>query len=656
MTRSQTSRREFLEQAGAIGLALGLGQWVGGCGVSGRRLPNVILIFTDDQGYGDVGVFGARGFATPNLDRLAAEGMRFTDFYASQAVCSASRASLLTGCYAERVSIQGALSPSAEHGLHQDETTIAEMLKARGYATGMVGKWHLGNWEPYLPLQHGFDEYLGLPYSNDMWPVDYDGNPVSEGNKAQYPPLPLIDGNDRIDTIETLEDQATLTTRYTERALEFIDRHADGPFFLYMAHSMPHVPLGVSARFRGDSDQGMYGDVIEEIDWSVGQVLEALDRHGVADETIVIYTSDNGPWLNYGNHAGTTGPLREGKGTAFEGGPRVPAIMRWPGHVAPGSVCTRMASTIDILPTLAAVTHAALPPLEIDGVSILPLLEGEEGANPRNVFYLYYDRELRAVREGKWKRVFEHRTRSYVGIEPGRDGHPGPYAFPTAPDALYDLDNDIGETTDVSADHPDVVARLDALAEEARRALGDRLSGRTGEDVREPGRRTFDRPETVAHAGVGAAVTLADPPSPNYPGAGPSTLTDGRLGSRAHGDRRWLGFSDVDLVATVDLGEPKRVDRIGLDCMQAQGPWIFFPRSVEYATSADGTAWTTVGTVETAVERDDERRVRLFAVETDGSPVRYVRVHARNQRLPDWHPGAGERAWIFADEIVIEEA
>jgi arylsulfatase len=498
MTQPHTSsRREFIRSTGA----LGLGEWVSGCASPGQGPPNVVLIFADDQGYGDVGVYGARGFTTPHLDRLAAEGMRFTDFYASQAVCSASRAALLTGCYSNRVGILGALGPGAEHGLNEDETTIAEMLKASGYATAMVGKWHLGNWEPYLPLQHGFDEYLGLPYSNDMWPVDYDGNPILEGRKSDNPALPLIDGNERVETIDTLEDQATLTTRYTERAVDFIDRNADGRFFLYFAHTMPHVPLGVSDKFRGHSEQGMYGDVIEEIDWSVGQVLEALERHGVANDTLVIYTSDNGPWLNYGNHAGTVGPLREGKGTALEGGPRVPAIMRWPGRIAPGSVCTRMASTIDILPTLAAVTQAALPELEIDGVSIVPLLEGDESANPRNVFYFYYGPELRAVREGKWKRVFEHRTRSYVGVEPGMDGYPGPYAFPTIPAALYDLDNDIGETTDVAAEHSEVVARLDALAEEARRALGDRLTDRQGEEVREPGRRPLNRLEATIDVG-----------------------------------------------------------------------------------------------------------------------------------------------------------
>jgi len=655
MNRSTTSRRDFLRQASALGVALGLGEWASGCALPGRRPPNVVLIFADDQGYGDIGVYGAKGYTTPNLDRLAAEGMRFTDFYASQAVCSASRAALLTGCYSERVGIQGALFPSSEIGLNQQETTIAEMLKARGYATGMVGKWHLGCFVPYLPLQHGFDEYLGLPYSNDMWPVDYDGNPVSEGFKSQYPPLPLLDGNDPVDTIETLEDQGTLTTRYAERAVDFIDRHSDGPFFFYFAHNMPHVPLGVSDKYRGESEQGMYGDVIEEIDWSVGQVLEALDRHGIADQTIVIYASDNGPWLNFGNHAGSTGGLREGKGTAFEGGPRVPAIMRWPGHIAQGSVCTRMASTIDILPTLAAVTQAALPPLEIDGVSILPLLEGKEGANPRNVFYFYYDHELRAVREGKWKRVFQHRSRSYVGVEPGRDGHPGPYAAILAPNALYDLENDVAETTDVSSEHPDVVAHLDALAEEARRTLGDRLTGQVGSEEREPGRRKFDRPDTVRHAAVGAAVTLADPPSDSYPGNGPSTLTDGRFGSRAHGDRRWLGFSDVDLDATVDLGSAKPVGRIAIDCMQAQGPWIFFPPSVEFGISVDGDAWSTVGTVETPVVPDNERRVRLIEVEAGGRSARYVRVHARNQSLPDWHPAAGESAWIFADEIIIEE-
>jgi arylsulfatase A-like enzyme len=627
---------------------------VAGCTLGNRPL-NVVLIFTDDQGYGDVGVYGATEFATPNLDRLAAEGMRFTNFYASQGVCSASRASLMTGAYAERVSIRGALSPAAEVGINPGEVTIAEMLKDLGYATGMVGKWHLGHHREFLPLQHGFDEYLGLPYSNDMWPVDYDGNPVTSGNKSQYPLLPLIDGNEVVDTIVDLRDQATLTTRYTERAVQFIENHRDEPFFLYLAQSMPHVPLGVSQRYRGSSEQGMYGDVIQEIDWSVGEVLDALERLGLDDETLVIFTSDNGPWLNYGNHAGSTGPLREGKGTAFEGGPRVPALMRWPGRITPGSVTDRIASTIDLLPTIAAITGAKLPENEIDGVNILPLLEGDETAVPRNTFYFYYMGELRAVREGKWKRVYEHRTRSYVGVEPGRDGHPGPYAFPTAPDALYDLDADVGETTDASAAHPEIVQRLDSLAELARRDLGDGLTEREGSQVRPPGRRGFDRPDTIEHLAARKPVTLATAPSSRYPGTGASTLTDGLLGSRDVSDKRWLGFEADDLEAVVDLGEATDVSRIAADFLSVQRSWVFLPRVVEFAVSSDGDAWETVRRTQLTVEEEPESSALMVSADVHTAPVRFIRVRATNVgECPDWHPGAGGDAWVFVDEIIVE--
>ncbi len=648
------TRRDFLRQLGAAGMALGATGSLTAC-VTARHSPNIVLIFTDDQGYGDVGVFGARGFTTPHLDRLAAEGMRFTDFYASQAVCSASRASLLTGCYAERVSIRGALGPHAPVGLNPDETTIAEMVKPLGYATGAFGKWHLGDAEEFLPLRHGFDEYLGLPYSNDMWPVDYDGNPIESGNKATYPPLPLIDGDVLLETVDDLSEQDQLTTRYAMRAVDFVDRNAGRPFFLYLAHSMPHVPLGVSQRFRGRSEQGMYGDVIEEIDWSVGQVLDALDRNGLTDRTLVIFTSDNGPWLNYGNHAGSTGDLREGKGTAFEGGPRVPAIMRWPGRIAPGSVSRRVASTIDILPTVAAVTGAALPDLPIDGVSLLPLLEGDESATPRNVFLYYYVGELRAVREGKWKRVFEHVTRSYVGVEPGRDGHPGPYAFPRVPSALYDLDIDVAETTDVSAEHPEIVARLDAIAEQARSALGDRLQDREGSEVRPPGRVRFPRPHTVSHAAVGAGVTLATEPSPRYAGIDTGVLTDGRLGSRDFADGQWLGFQGRTLDAVVDLGAPRTIRSIALDCMQAQRPWIFLPAAIEFSTSVDGARWDVVARREQRAERAEEVKASAITVPVEGGQARYVRVVAQPvDPLPAWHPGAGRPGWLFVDEIIVE--
>jgi arylsulfatase len=650
------SRRDFLKRLGVAGLALSAGLLAGGCSRS-ESPPNIVIIFTDDQGYADVGVYGATGYSTPHLDQLASDGMRFTDFYVSQAVCSASRASLLTGSYAQRVSIRGALGPYAEVGLNPDEETIAEMLKKRGYATGVFGKWHLGHLEEFLPLQHGFDEYLGVPYSNDMWPIDYDGRPATSGNKMSYPPLPLVDGNETVERIEDLEGQAALTTRYTERAVSFIERHKHEPFFVYLAHSMAHVPLAVSDKFRGHSAQGMYGDVIEEIDWSVGQLLAALDRHQLADNTLVIFTSDNGPWLNFGNHAGSAGPFREGKGTAFEGGMRVPAIMRWPGRIEPGVVSRKMASTIDILPTVAAITGAPLPEATIDGVSILPLLEGDEAASRRDRFYFYYSGELRAVREGKWKRVYQHRTRSYVGVEPGNEGLPGPYAFPTVSAALYDLENDIGETTDASAAHPEIVQRLDALADSVREALGDRLSDREGTEVRPPGRSGFDRPETATHSAVGASVTLKTSPSPQYPGQGPSSLTDGKLGSRDHHDGRWLGFEADDLEAVVDLGEAKKVSRIGLDCLRAQVSWIFLPQSVEFAVSVDGDDWQTVHQAPVVLEANSRTATQRIEAEVQAGPVRFVRVRARNLgECPEWHPGAGGKAWLFVDEIVVDAA
>jgi arylsulfatase len=652
------SRREFLRQLGLTGLAVSVGGLVEGCLSSGRRgRPNVVLIFMDDMGYGDVGSYGAQGYTTPHLDRLAAEGTRFTDFYASQAVCSASRASLLTGCYSERVSIMGALSPRSEVGLNPEEETLAEILKARGYATGIFGKWHLGDQVEFLPLQHGFDEYMGLPYSNDMWPVEYDGTRLEEGGKSHYPLLPLVDGNETVEFIEDFQDQDRLTTLYTERAVAFIERHKEEPFFLYLAHTMPHVPLGVSEKFRGRTERGVFGDVIEEIDWSVGQVLDTLESLSLEEDTFVIFTSDNGPWLNFGNHAGSAGPLREGKGTAFEGGARVPAIMRWPGRIPAGSVFPHMASTLDILPTVAAVTGASLPVLPIDGVDLMPALDGNGSEEPRTQFLFYYGGELRGVREGRWKRVFEHRTRSYVGVEPGMDGLPGPYAFPTVPAALYDLEEDIGETTDVSHRYPEVVARLDALAEEARERLGDRLQGRVGSEVRPPGRKSFERPETVAHLAVGSSVTLGTTPSSLYAGEGGASLTDGVLGTRDHHDGLWLGFLGQDLDATVDLGRARELRRISLDCLRSQGAWIFYPVWVEVRVSANGREWQRLGRVDVPGERSDEKESGRFGlgVPEGTGPARYVRVRARNRGLlPDWHPAAGEYAWLFVDEVVVE--
>ncbi|MEQ1632384.1 MAG: sulfatase-like hydrolase/transferase, partial [Planctomycetota bacterium] len=280
-----------------------------------KRPPNVVVIFIDDMGYADIGPFGGTT-KTPNLDRMAREGMRFSDFHASTAVCSASRAALLTGCYHTRVSIHGAFSPDAVTGLHPDEMTLAELCKQKGYATACFGKWHLGHHPKFLPLQQGFDEYFGLPYSNDMWPLHpayADLPPDAVKRKQGYPPLPMLLGNDVVDAEVTGEDQAQLTKWYTERAVDFIARKHDEPFFLYVPHSMVHVPLFASPEFAGVSGRGTFADVVMEIDWSVGRILDALAEHGIDDDTMVVFTSDNGPWLSYGDHAGSAGPFREGK-------------------------------------------------------------------------------------------------------------------------------------------------------------------------------------------------------------------------------------------------------------------------------------------------------------------------------------------------------
>jgi arylsulfatase A-like enzyme len=416
---------------------------------AGERPPNFVIILTDDQGYGDVGCYGAIGLHTPNLDRMAAEGIRFTDFYVAQSVCSASRAALLTGCYPQRVGVFGALSPSSKGGLRAGEMTIADVLKKKSYATAIFGKWHLGHLPQFLPTRHGFDEYFGLPYSNDMWPR----HPTD-----RFPDLPLIE-QERI--IAYNPDQAQLTARYTQRAVQFIAQNKDRPFFLYLAHSMPHVPLAVSDRFRGKSRRGLYGDVIMELDWSVGEVLASLKHHKIDEQTLAIFTSDNGPWLSYGDHAGSAGFLREGKGTVWEGGVREPCIMRWPGKIPAGSVCGEPAMTIDLLPTIAALADSPLPSRRVDGVNIWPWISGQAGtANPHRVLYFYWERELQAVRAGRWKLHLPHAYRTLAGKPGGNGGKPVPYSQAKTEIALYDLEIDPGETKNVAANHPDVVRQL----------------------------------------------------------------------------------------------------------------------------------------------------------------------------------------------------
>ena len=441
--------------------------------------PNIVLIFTDDQGYGDIGSYGAAGFTTPHLDKLASQGMRFTHHYSAQPVCSASRAGLLTGCYPNRIGISGALFPHHDTGLNPEETTLAELLKEQGYATAIYGKWHLGHHKKFLPLQHGFDEYVGVPYSNDMWPIQLDGTRAEPGvGRGDYPSLPLVEGNETIEEINSFAGQDKLSTLYTEKAVDFIKRNSKQPFFLYLPHTMPHVPLGVSDKFKGKSEQGMYGDVMMELDWSVGEVMKTLEEEGLTENTIFIFTTDNGPWLNYGNHAGSSGGLREGKTTSWEGGQRVPMIIRWPGQTPSGSICNELSCNIDIFPTIAEIVAAPLPEKTIDGVSLQTLWKGDFASKPRkDLYYFFGKNHLNAVRKGNFKLVFPHRFASYHNL-PGNDGK-GAKRIQTTVDSLelYNLMRDPGEEYNVIELYPDIVKELEEIAAKARAELGDLHKG-----------------------------------------------------------------------------------------------------------------------------------------------------------------------------------
>jgi arylsulfatase A len=399
--------------------------------------PNVLVVFTDDQGYGDLGCFGSPYIDTPNVDRLARQGARFTDFQAAP-LCTPSRASLMTGCYAPRVGLgDGVLFPGDDEGLHPDEVTVADVLSGAGYATECIGKWHLGDHHPFLPTDHGFDSYFGVPYSNDMRPNNVHGH-------DEHPPLPLVE-DDAV--VEEEPDQSALTRRYTDRAVEFVEDHADDdePFFCYLAHTMPHVPLFASDAFEGRSVRGDYGDVLEEVDAGVGRLMEALEREGIEEETLVIYTSDNGPWLRMGHDGGSAGPLRGGKTETYEGGNRVPAVVRWPEVVPADTTCTELAATIDLLPTfasLAGVPDAVPDDRVIDGADITPLLESPETADSPRDTYGYFDSNgtFQAIRDDDGMKYFP------------------------SDDELYDLHQDVGERVDVSEENLAVVERL---AEEA---------------------------------------------------------------------------------------------------------------------------------------------------------------------------------------------
>jgi len=418
--------------------------------------PNYVLIFCDDLGYGDLGCYGSAKNRTPRIDAMAKEGMRFTSFLSSSPVCTPSRASLLTGCYARRVGMHEdftghwVLIPRSRRGMHADEWTLPEILKAKGYATACIGKWHLGDQPPHLPTAHGFDEYYGIPYSNDM-----------ASARRGDPPLPLVQDTK---VIEAPANQATLTKRYTSEAIQFIERNKSKPFFLYLPHTFPHLPLFASKEFHGKSANGRYGDSVEEIDWSTGKILDALKQHGLDKNTLVIFTSDNG---SNGRNGGSNAPLSGAKGGTMEGGMRVPMIARWPGRIPAGGTCNELSSTMDFLPTFAALSGGLLSANKIDGHDITPLLTGTKGAaSPYEVFYYYRRRQLQAVRWGDWKwhlplaNTFPNWT---TANQKGR-GRPG---------KLVDLKTDLAEKVDVTAANPKVMAKMRELVAQAEATLGN---------------------------------------------------------------------------------------------------------------------------------------------------------------------------------------
>jgi len=453
------NRRHFLKVIGAAATSIAMPGCSGAARTTAKkdknRPPNFIIIFCDDLGYGDLGCFGSRKHRTPNIDRMAAEGMRFTSFYVTSGVCTPSRSSLMTGCYPRRVNMHQdakglcVLFPVSPKGLNPKEITIAEVLKQVGYATACVGKWHLGDQPPFLPTNQGFDYYYGIPYSNDMG-----------GKKgSKWPPLPLL-RNETV--IEAPVDQNTLTKRYTEEVVKFITANKDRPFFVYLPHTMPHFPVHASDAFRGKSANGRYGDAVEEIDWSTGQILAKLKELGIDRDTLVVFTSDNGA---AGRSAGSNAPLSGAKGSTDEGGMREPCIMRWPGRIPAGAECNELTCTMDLLPTFAKLAGAPLPTDRIiDGKDIWPLMAGLKGAkSPHEAFYYYMLDQLQAVRCGKWK--------LHLPLKPKKKSWGKP--IPSSPLKLYDLENDIAEQNNLADKYPQVVERLLRLAEKARADLGD---------------------------------------------------------------------------------------------------------------------------------------------------------------------------------------
>jgi len=431
--------------------------------------PNIVFILADDLGYGDLSSYGSETIETINIDKLAEDGVKLTSYYAAQPVCSASRAAILTGAYPNRIGIYNAFGPTSDSGISHNEYTLAEMLKDNGYKTGIFGKWHLGSKKEFFPTNHGFDEFYGILYSNDMWRWHPE---YPEG----YPQDLLLYRNEN--ALKEIIDQSNLTKDITSESINFIEKNKDRPFFLYIAHPQPHVPLFVSKDFENITGNGLYADVITEIDYSVGRILDKLEESGLTENTIVVFTSDNGPWLSYGNHSGSSGIYREGKGTTWEGGVRVPSIIKFPNGLKPNEIDEPLMA-IDWMPTFAGITDSKLSKYKIDGKDIWPLLSGRESKSPHEKLYFYYRvNELHSIRMNNWKIQFSRTYRSLNGKEGGKDGIPVKYDMNLLEkNELYNLKNDPKEIDNVYDQFPEIVKKMEKLADEARFDLGDNLKG-----------------------------------------------------------------------------------------------------------------------------------------------------------------------------------
>ena len=442
--------------------------------------PNIVFILTDDLGFQDLSSYGSKITNTPNLDKLAQEGALLKSYYSTQAVCSASRASILTGAYSNRIGFSGALGPNSKKGINPEELLLSEMLKTKGYKTAIYGKWHLGDDKKFLPTRHGFDDFFGILYSNDMWPfhAEYPNS---------YPDLMLYENEN---PIEVIKDQSNLTMSLTSKSIKFINKNKDSPFFLYLAHPQPHVPLFASSKFNGRSKSGLYTDVIEEIDNSVGMIMKAIRNNDLEKNTIVVFTSDNGPWLSYGKHSGSTGIYREGKGTTWEGGQRVPCIVWFPKDIKANSVISTPLMGIDWVPTFASVTKAKLSKNKIDGKNIWSTLTQESEEDPHEALFFYYHlNSLHGVRYGDWKMYFPHRYRTLNGKEGRDDGKPIKYQYVNLEKTeLYNLKEDPSEKNNVYDQFPEIVRKINLLADEKRDEIGDDLTGKIGSENRSIGK------------------------------------------------------------------------------------------------------------------------------------------------------------------------